>query len=318
MNIPFETAKLLSPQTEQCTTDPDALAQTVLCEQLSDTSLVEADPDGHEISALAIRKVSELRSLPGLEAAKFMVLESAIREVSRFSRTLWQVPVTISHDDEVVDRYDIWELAKRQKRETLLCLVRKLNSEEAARLMLQAQVRRSCINPYFRIKVALALVSGIREQGKLNQQAGGKTKALSKLTEASRVDIRRHVANLAGVGDGQVTKVQQLEKSAIREVKDALASSHITIHAAWELSKQKPHNQLCGVKDAGKRKAEIRRQGLLSRRLAKLSPAARAFVKARRILCTEWGRYPELDAIRREVEALPCMQAYARSLGCEL
>jgi hypothetical protein len=317
MNIPLETVETLSPQTGQCPA-PDAFQRTLFSEPPTDTAACEAYPFGQELSGLVMRKVSELKPLPGLEVANIVIPESAVREISRLPTDLWQEPVTITQDDEVVDRYDIWELAKRKKRETILCLVRNLDSEQAARLMLQAQSRRNCINPYFRIKVALALVSGLREQGKLNQQAGGQTKALSKLTKASRVDTRRYVARLAGVGDGQVTKVQQLEKSAIGEVKDALASSHITIHAGWKLSKQKPHNQLYGVKDVRKRQEEFRRRALLSRRLAKLPPAGRAFVKARRTLRIEWGRHPELDAIRCEVEALPSMQAYARSLGCEL
>ena len=317
MNIPLETIESLSPQTRQCTA-PNPFQPTLFSEPTSETAACGPDPVGQQLSDLFMRKVSELKPLPGLEVANIVIPESAVREISRLPTAPWQEPVTITQNDEVVDRYDIWELARRQKRETILCLVRKLTSEQAARLMLQAQARRNCINPYIRIRVALALVSGLREQGKLNQQAGGQTKALSKLTKASRVDTRRYVARLAGVGDGQVTKVQQLEKSAIREVKDALATSHLSIHAAWKLSKQKNHNQLYGLKDVSKRKAEFRRRDLLNRRLAKLPPAARAFVKARRTLCTEWGPYPELDAIRCEMEALPSVRAYAQSLGFEL
>jgi hypothetical protein len=317
MNIPLETIETLSPQTGQCAA-PDAFPQTLFSEPPSDTAASGPDPVSQELSGLVMRKVSELKPLPGLEVANIVIPESAVREISKWPTALWQEPVTITQDGEVVDRYDIWELAKRRKRETILCLVRELTSEQATRLMLQAQGRRSCIKPYFLIKVALALVSGLRAQGKLNQQAGGQTKALSKLTKASRVDTRRSVASLAGVGTGQVTKVQQLEKSAIREVKDALASSLITIHAAWKLSKQEPHNQRYGVRDVSKGQAEFRRRGLLSRRLAKLPPADRAFVKARRTLRTEWERHPELHAMLSEVEALPSVQAYARNLGFEL
>jgi hypothetical protein len=105
-----------------------------------------------------MRKVSELKPLPGLEVANIVIPESVVREISRYPTALWQEPVTITQDGEVVDRYEIWELAKRRKRETILCLVRELTSEQATRLMLQAQGRRNCIKPYFRIKVALALV----------------------------------------------------------------------------------------------------------------------------------------------------------------
>jgi hypothetical protein len=317
MNAPFDTVDTLSPQTGECAA-PDVFQQALFSESPSGTAECGPNPVTQKFSGLVMRKVSELKPLPGLEVVNIVIPESVVREISKSSTALWQEPVTITQNGEVVDRYEIWELAKRRKRETILCLVRELTSEQATRLMLQAQGRRNCIKPYFRIKVALALVSGVRAQGKLNQQAGGQTKALSKLTKASRVDTRRSVASLAGVGAGQVTKVQQLEKSAIREVKDALASSYITIHAAWKLSKQEPHNQLYGVRDVSKRQAEFRRRGLLSRRLAKLPPAGRAFVKARRTLRTEWERHPELHAMLCEVEALPSVQAYARNLGCEL
>jgi hypothetical protein len=317
MNLPLDTVDTLIPQSGQCAV-PDVFQQSLFSEPPNDTAACGTNPVSQELSGLVMRKVSELKPLPGLEVANFVIPESVVREISRHSTALWQELVTITQNDEVVDRYDIWELAKRRKRETILCLVRELTSEQATRLMLQVQSRRNCIKPYFRIKVALALMSGLRAQGKLNQQAGGQTKALSKLTEASRVDTRRSVASLAGVGTGQVTKVQQLEKSAIREVKASLASSHISIHAAWELSKQEPHNQLYGVRDASERKAEFRRRGLLSRQLAKLPPADRAFVKARRSLRIEWQRHPELHPMLCEIEALPSVKAYARSRGVEL
>jgi hypothetical protein len=315
MNFPLDRIDTLIPQTGQSAV-PEIFQQALFSEPPDDTAECGPNLVSEELSGLVMRKVSELKPLPGLEVANIVIPESAVREISRYPTALWQEPVTITQSGEVADRYDIWELAKRQKRETILCLVRELTSEQATRLMLQAQSRRTCIKPYFRIKVALALVSGLRAQGKLNQQAGGQTKGLSKLTEASRVDTRRSVASLAGVGTTQVTKVQQLEKSAIIEVKEALASSQITIHAAWKLSKEEPRNQIYGVRDVSKRQAEIRRRGLLSRRLAKLPPADRAFVKVRRSL-REWGRHPELHTMLREVEALPSIQAFAHNLGCE-
>ena len=211
--------------------------------------------------------------------------------------------MTITQNSEIVDRYDVWELAKRQRRRVILCLTRELTTDQASKLMLQAQSCRHCINAYSRIQVALALVSGIREEARANQQSGGRLKGLSILTKEFRVNCRQSVARLAGVGTGQVTKVQQLEQEAIGEIKAALVNSQISIHAAWQMRMLSACNQLYALKDVIERKTEVRRKALRNRGLMRLCDADRAFIKFKRTL-TELKQFPKHNEICRTVTAL--------------
>jgi hypothetical protein len=265
-------------------------------------------------SSLVQRKVSELSPLAGLVELNFVPAEGTILETAKRCPVLWNEPITVTQNNEVVDRYDIFELARRQKREKVLCLPRDLTGEEASQLMLQAQLGRSCINPRIRILIALALLSGSRDRGKLNQETGGKLKGLSRLTEASRVDCRLAASKLAGVGTGQVTKVQQLEETAIDAVKAALSCSQITIHAAWKLRKLSSDEQLSCLENLLKRKARSQRRFLHTRRAAKLSLADRAFVNFNRAL-TELGGFPEYRGTFLQVTSLASVQSSLLKLG---
>ena len=77
--------------------------------------------------------------------------------------------------------------------------------------------------------MASRLKEVLRALARANQQAGGRFKGSSKLTEAN---VRKEIADAAGVSEGNVTKVDQLSE-ADPEVLKALASGEIRIHRAW-------------------------------------------------------------------------------------
>jgi hypothetical protein len=96
----------------------------------------------------------------------------------------------------------------------LRCIEHDLTETEALRCLLQKQRPSSGLNDFIRICLALDLEPFLREKAQANQQAGGQNKGSSNLTEADRVDVRSEIANLAGVGTGNVTKVKQLLATA--------------------------------------------------------------------------------------------------------
>jgi hypothetical protein len=99
------------------------------------------------------------------------------------------------------------------------------------------------LNAFCRILLALDLELWFREQARVNQSAGGRSKGSSTLTEAERVDVRSEIAAAAGVSVGNVTKVKQVITNACTELQEALRSGEISIHRAWLWREMSSENQ---------------------------------------------------------------------------
>ena len=82
-------------------------------------------------------------------------------------------------------------------------------------------------------------MDAVRTLARANQRAGGHFKGQSKLTEAN---VRKAIAEAAGVSEGNVSKVDQLRNSD-SEVLRALANGEIKIHRAWLWRGLSPHEQ---------------------------------------------------------------------------
>jgi hypothetical protein len=91
--------------------------------------------------------------------------------------------------------------------------------------------------------MASELKVSTRRKAQANQRTGGQIKGSSKLTEAEKVDVRREVAQAAGVSVGNVAKVDQLRRNAHPEILQALHSGEVRIHRAWKWSSMAPEQQ---------------------------------------------------------------------------
>ena len=63
------------------------------------------------------------------------------------------------------------------------------------------------------------------------------------LTKGSHVDVRADIARVAGVSTGNVTKVKQILSSGIREVRERLLRSEVSIHRASQWRTRSPKAQ---------------------------------------------------------------------------
>jgi hypothetical protein len=126
---------------------------------------------------------------------------------------------------------------------TLPCLEYELSDEEAVRWLLLRHCRSNGLNDFCRILLALELESCFRAKALSNQQASGKNKGSSNLTEADRVDVRKKIAGAAEVSVGNVSKVKQLIGTAHTELREALRAGEVSIHWAWKLRTKPPERQ---------------------------------------------------------------------------
>ena len=127
--------------------------------------------------------------------------------------------------------------------------------------MLQKQRRHDEFNDFTRIQLALDLEPSLREKARQNQQAGGRWKGSSTLTEAERVDVRQQIADIAGVSVGNVTKVKRILAHADSSVQCAARCREISINVAERWSHESPAQQMenlrvrrlqCGIKKKAK------------------------------------------------------------------
>jgi len=115
--------------------------------------------------------------------------------------------------------------------------------EEALQDLLARHRGSNRFNNFCRILLALDLEPLFREKARANQRAGGEKKGSSNLAEAEKIDVTAKIAESADSCTGNVTKVKQLLKTAIREIVQSLREGELSIHKAWLLSKQPPAEQ---------------------------------------------------------------------------
>jgi len=182
-------------------------------------------------------------------------------------------PIVITRNGIIIDGYARWELARRQGRQTILCLEHDLTDEEALRWLIQSHRPSRGLNAYSRVLLALDLEPCLQERARANQQAGGQSKYPSHLTEAHRMDVRSKIASIAGVSTGNVTKVKQLRETAHPRVELAVRTGEISIHKGWQWSRLSPQQQSRHLEEHQSRKGTNQTsRRLIQRHVARLSP----------------------------------------------
>jgi hypothetical protein len=218
--------------------------------------------------------VEELRPHPAYVRHRLMVPAHKLSALSERGDLAFQEPLAITNDRTIIDGYARWELAGHQGRSTLPCLQYGLSETEALQWILRTHQRSSGLNAFNRILLALDLESTFQEQARLNQQAGGRYKGSSNLTEADKLDVRSEIAAAAGASVGNVSKVKHLLMAAHPELLEALRSGEISIHRAWLWSQETLEEQREALwRHRGENGIKRTIRHLVSRHRSKSAPA---------------------------------------------
>lgn len=143
------------------------------------------------------------------------------------------MPVSITAAGIVIDGFARWQQAVRNAESCVACLEFDISEEGALERLLECQSQSGHLNAYCRICLALSLEAHYRGLAVQRQSAVQGPSASSNLTTARPTDVRREISRVAGVSAGNVTKVKQLQKTAIPEIVAALQKGELTIHRAW-------------------------------------------------------------------------------------
>jgi len=223
---------------------------------------------------LAVHSLDELRPHPSYVRHELSVSASQLSALIELGSLAFHQPIVISRKGIVVDGYARWELARRQGRRSILCLEYDLTEEEALRWLIQTHRPLRGLNSYCRTLLALDLAPSLQEAARQNQRIGGQSKGSSNLTEAQKVDVRSKTAGSAGVSSGYVTNVEQVSKSAPPSVQDALKSSEIRVHKAWQWSRLSPQQQVKKLEEYRSQKGTNQTsRRLIQKHVERLAPA---------------------------------------------
>lgn len=214
---------------------------------------------------LVTLSVDQLRAHASYVKHQLSVSTAQLTALSALGDLAFEQPIVVTKAGILIDGYARWELARRQGRQSILCIEYELSGEEALRRLILAHHPSPGFNGYCRSLLALDLEPYLRERARLNQQIGGQKKGNSDLTEAQKVHVRSEMASISKVSAGNLTKAKLLLSNCDPGIQNATKSGEIRVHRAWQLSRLSHHRQREKLEEFRSCKGV----GLISRRLIK-------------------------------------------------
>lgn len=187
--------------------------------------------------------VHELRPHPSYIRHKLSVQPSQLGVLAELSEQAFQIPLIITREHYLIDGYARYELAIRQSRSTLPCLEYDFDENAALKWLIQLHYPLHGLCDFKRIELALDLEPDFEGKARLNRQEGGRFKALSKLTEAERVNSRTEIARIARASVGNIHKVKYILAHACSLLQEAARSGEVSINLADKWSHEPESRQ---------------------------------------------------------------------------
>ncbi|MGA3104585.1 MAG: hypothetical protein ABSD53_08910 [Terriglobales bacterium] len=223
---------------------------------------------------LVERRLEELRPHPSYARHRISPSPKQLLALASIGDLAFCEPMVITSKGLIVDGYARFELAQRERRETLLCLEYELSEEEALRWLLYRHRPSQGQSAFNRALLALDLEPSLQETARVNQQWGGQNKGSSSLTEAQTVNVRSKIAADADLSAGTLGKVRVILNSADRKIQDATKIEEISIHKACQWSQLPAHQQVKELEKYRSRKGiNQTSRRLIQKHVARLAPS---------------------------------------------
>jgi len=192
----------------------------------------------HTPSQLVPWQVGKLRPHPSYARLGIKVPASRLNALLEMGEDAFLFPLIVTSKGIVIDGYARLEVARLRGRATVECIEYDISEEEALRRLLLCHRPSPGLPPFTRIAMARGLAKSFKEKALHHQQAGGKSKGSSKLTEAEKVEVRKEIAATAGVSVGTLSHALEVLKNGDQEIVRALCNGEIKIDRAWKWSKE--------------------------------------------------------------------------------
>jgi len=141
-----------------------------------------------------MRSTNELQKHPVYAELQLAVSPAQLASIMRLGEFAFKDPLLVTRQGVIIDGYARKEYADSLGISTLSCVELDVSEEEALRVILSKHRRSAGWNDYNRIRMASRSKEVVRRRARDNQQAGGRLKGSSKLTEAH---VRTEIAKAA-------------------------------------------------------------------------------------------------------------------------
>ena len=224
-------------------TIPVTPTQSITSMWRSDAQGESGQSTGSSIPQLIHWQISQLCPHPSYIKHGLAVSSSRIDALARLGNRVFDDPIVVNQDGLIIDGYARWELARKLKMETVLCLVYQRTETEALCDLLRRHQTIQGLNDFTRIELSQDLKPFFEKKTRLNQQAGGHAKGSAKLEPSLRVDSRKQRARIVGVSEGNVSKVDRILEHGCSSTIQAAREEVISIHRANGWSRQNEAQQ---------------------------------------------------------------------------
>ncbi|HJX83990.1 MAG TPA: hypothetical protein VJ723_06575, partial [Candidatus Angelobacter sp.] len=150
----------------------------------------------------------------------------------RMKGQLLREPIRITTTGIILTGFGEWHAAISDALPVVDCIEYSIGEEESLQVILHSHQPRHTWNDFTRIRLALELGPTFQLKALENQSAGGKFKGWANLPKAEHMDVRREIAEVAGVGSRNVNKVKTILKKANPRLIEALHNGTLSIHRA--------------------------------------------------------------------------------------
>ena len=191
-----------------------------------------------------IRSPQNLRLHRALVELDFIDLVEELNEAARSKDESSAEPVFITTSGTILAGFGRWRLAVFEGRHEVHCIEYPISEQESLQFILGHHKPQRGWNAFVRIRLALTLESDLQQRALDNMRAGGRYKGWASLPKAEQMNVRRRIADIAGVGTRNVSNVKAILKNVHPRLIAALLNGSLTIHGAMQFCKLPKTEQL--------------------------------------------------------------------------
>lgn len=192
-----------------------------------------------------VRSPEDLHLHPALHELNCVEVAEELNEAERTRHHLTN-PILITDEGTILSGFGLWRSALLHGEREIQCIEYALGQEGSLLFILSHLKPQRGWTPFVRTRLALTLEPYLQRRALDNMRDGGRYKGSANLPNPQRIDVRRKIAEVAGVGARNVSNVKIILAAAHPRLLPALANGTLTINKALAL---------CGLPVAGQVKA---------------------------------------------------------------
>jgi len=210
------------------------------------------------------RPVNELRPHPAYLMHAVAASTSKIDELERVGSRIFNHPIMVTQDGLIIDGYARWELAKRWKMVTILCLVYEMSPGDALCEFIWAHKPVRGLSKFRLIELSAELQCYTTEEGSLDQPPRDR-ETPPALESCAQLDSVKQRARVVGVSLASVRKVDYVLTHGCASTIQAARDGRPSIHRAALWSQESDEQQLENLKQLHIKRLKQKTRYLLRR-----------------------------------------------------